>query len=86
MTKSEQNRTAQLGSAAARRKATFDAVVGALKARPQGASNHWLVAQTGRSKSTVNRTLHTLIADGVAERFADPYDGRTDRYRLTEGK
>lgn len=79
----EHQRVAQNRSAKARAAATREAVLTALRGRGiKGASNRYVVAATGRTKSTVNRTLTTLVAEGMVDRYPDQFDGRIPKYRL----
>lgn len=61
---------------------TYDAIRDSGAAGVQAAT---IVQKTGIDRSTVLRNVKTLIEAGRAERFPDPHDGRTVRYRLTEG-
>lgn len=79
----EHARIAQHAQTVARTSATRQAVVSAImKQNGTGASSRWIISQSGRSKSTVNRTLQKLIDEGIVIRFPDPFDSRVDRYRL----
>jgi DNA-binding MarR family transcriptional regulator len=81
----EHQRVAQGRSAKARAAATREAVLATLRVRGgRGASNRYVVAATGRTKSTVNRTLTVLVAEGMVDRYPDQFDARIPKYRLKE--
>lgn len=83
MTITDATNAAQAASARAKADATRRAILDALaRYRTGGASNRWLTSATGRSKSTINRAVRGLVADGLVRATQDPADGRTPRYSL----
>lgn len=52
--------------------------------RQPGARLHHLVAETGRDKAQITRTMRTLEDQGLVERVPDPDDQRCHRLHLSE--